>query len=1254
MSIRTKPSLYPIFLVHEQGGARTPETSTAFTVGHTLVPAAQKSRLTMSMTGQRIVIELTCEKFRELGDEVVHFLFDPAHNGRKPHNFIRIRCDGAYFYYDRFGYEYESQPLPVGFYGNADVQQGTLHLRMELPLADIGFRDDWATSAGRRWIGFNVYRQTSGKGDSGISKWSGQPCDSIVHGQGMGLLLPTSGLDENEIEEVVRLAEADRRGMPTRWEKRTVPSEIHTYVTRKKQGMTGRLRRSDVERARLNSETTAWGRAMRDSIVSVADYWAGKSDDELFDLVPAGNPRALTVAQYYGDPLYGGNFRTLQTCLERPYEFYNPATSTWWKLGMTIPNPTTGEPVVLDDPGDGFIAPVGFPNPHVRYMFKGAYRLFLLGMLMGSPYELTIEDPEVCPESSGKRYAGAINNLAYAFVLTGERRYAHKALLLIGRIAELIPYMNGNFADGTLSDTVHIAEPSTTESQWYDNFFEALDLLYDEIDDCAPELAALFARKKDAEGNPRTAPFCVKETVHELIPYLLYSAEMEVRRTADWSLRYIYKQLVLASFMQSGKLMRRILSEGPHSLQGKLRNLFYRDGRYAYDSMGYLDHICSQMIIMANNNYTFSDDDYYPEGINMFEDTQYGFFDIISFMFRVKSGSLIPAFGDWQLDNKEPLRPHRRQGLPHYMPSFEITFARMESARPLIGPLLSLYSEEELAAGRLQIVGETHLNHALLLLATASDASVYAEYSEAAKSTFTPFLLQNSETSVLRHGRTSADCKHVMLYGQPTAGHAHGDKLGLWIGAYGYHLLAGVGAYPFTWISPKISAWETHSAPCMVTLIDGRTQASSYSKQLAHYEGRHFQLAGLQNDIMYPGSHAERWAWLVPAPDSADAYVVDVTYVRGGTTFDYNTAGMLAPDRVSFHGIEEDDWEPLTGTLRGTLPGTEDAPLYEQPGYGWMKAQRRARVTGPVSWTYRYDHAALKVHTVPDRTGNERQVVFSLGEMGFQHMGRADWLPFVMWRDQLESTGADEAERATAADSHASTFCTVLEPYAQEPFLQSVQPLTWVSGTVHGSFQPIGVEITHATGHRDILVGTHAPGETVVFRDSRGRTITTDAKAALLRYAGEELLVAEVTAFTILEASGVSERRAASELRGRVVRVHENARRGSIDIVLDRDTLEAYPLLMDGRSLEGAVALFDADEYAKPSAYYMVNPQVNGDMLTFDTNITLICLNADTPFETKKRELGTKAHEFIDGVEVLLDLKPGDLFRVSNRFCYAK
>jgi hypothetical protein len=1259
-------TLYPVLVANEEGTAHSSQPHEHFMIGHTLKAAALSTKISAQTIQNQIVFELECKEIHHSGNEQIIFLFDPAHHGRRPHNFIRVRWSGKDgFILERFHYEYIIEAFPQGAYGTSRLEEGTLHIRLVLPLELIGFLPQHDPEA-RRWIGFNLYRETIGGGDAGIIKWAGLPCDSIIHGQGLGDLLLARGLDSEGIEAAVQAADADSRGLPTRWVKRVIPAELHSYVTRKRQGMTVRMQPADVKQARVKADTTTWGRNLKANILEVANYWAAKSDDELFDLVPVGNPRALTVAQYYGDPASPGNYTTLQTCLERPYEFYNPSTGRWWKPGMLMRNPQTGEDVALIDNGDGFLAPEGFPFPQVRYMFVGAYNLFIIGVLMGSPYNKVIEDKSVCPETSGSKYFGAINNLAYAFSLTGDRKYVHKALILIGRIAELVPYMNGNFADGTISDSVHIAEPTTTETMWYDNFFEALDLIYDEVDFCAPQLAELFATKPDPEGQKRVKPFCVKDTVHELIPYLIYTCEVEIRKTADWSLRYLYKYLTLASFMQNGKLMHRILSEGPHSLQGKLRNLFYRDGRYAYDSYGYLGGICDQLILMANTNYLFTDDQYYPEPINMFQDPQYGILNIIELNFRIKTGAIIPAFGDWVLNNKEPISEARRRGMPDYAAGYEIAFSRMGEERRLLGPILALYTEEELDRYRTRSANNSLLQ-SLLLLGTAPEFSEYQVYLEEgtrkqddsrtqrSRSPFAPYLLQNSETSLLRHGRTAADCKHVVLYGQPTAGHAHGDKLGLWIGAFGYHLLAGVGAYPFTWISPKLRGWETHSAACMVTLIDGRNQNASFSKQLAHYEGRHLQLAGLENDRIYPGSHAERWSWLIGAPaqangDESEGYVLDLNYVRGGKTFDYNTAGMLSPDRLTFEGIGEAEWEPLEGTMQRTLDGSDD-PLYDKPGYGWMKALRKAKTTSTasVSWTYRYDHAALKVHTVPDAGGTNREVVFSLGEMGFQHMGESDWLPFVMWRDQqILSADGGGSEGHTSAKNHAATFCTVLEPYEQKPFLQEVRALTMISVNQATDFQPIGVEVNHTGSYRDILISNYAPGDSVTFADSEGRSFTTDGKALLLRYKAETLVFAEAVAYTSIEGPGISQRREASELLGVVEQAEEKSGRGIITVRLD--SLSSLPMgqLGDIAELEGRVAIIDSADYPKPSAYYIRNPRLTGNLLSFDTSVTLVCLNADTPFDTKKNELGKKAQMVVDGVEVLIDVKAGDSFSVQH------
>src|SRR5690606_2570694 len=117
-----------------------------------------------------------------------------------------------------------------------------------------------------------------------------------------------------------------------------------------------------------------------------------------------------------------------------------------------------------------------------------------------------------------------------------------------------------------------------------------------------------------------------------------------------------------------------------------------RDGRYAYDSYGYLSIICDQLILMANTNYLFKDEEYYPEPINMFTDPQYGILNIIELTFRIKTGGIIPAFGDCYLDNKEPISGERRRGVPKYAAAYEIAYARMGELRGLLGPHLALYT----------------------------------------------------------------------------------------------------------------------------------------------------------------------------------------------------------------------------------------------------------------------------------------------------------------------------------------------------------------------------------------------------------------------------------------------------------------------------------------------------------------------------------------------------------------------------------
>jgi hypothetical protein len=853
-----------------------------------------------------------------------------------------------------------------------------------------------------------------------------------------------------------------------------------------------------------------------------------------------------------------------------------------------------------------------------------------------------MEDKSVCPETSGERYASAIPNLAFAYQLTQDKKYAYKALLLAGRLAELIPYMNGNYGSGYY-DTVQIAEPTTTECHWLSAYFDALDLLFDVIGEVEGDLKAFFADKPDAEGGARQRPFCVKTAVNDMIPFVLYSCEIERTRNTDWSLRYIYLELLIASYMGSGKLMHRVLNEGPHCLKGKVRNNFFRDGRYIYDSLGYLVQICDQVTMMANNNYGFRDEEYFPDGIDMFEQQEYGISQVIRYYSRLYCGGLTPMFGDTNADNREPVSEERRKGKFKYSPAFEISYARMKSLRGVLGPILAQYDSAELHSYRLQSNINTNVKHSMLLLALTADWEEYQTYKQNGAAIQPSFLVEDSETSVLRAGTDAHNCKHLVLYGQPSAGHKHGDKLGLWIGAYGYHLMAGVGGYPFTWLSPKFDQWEIHSAACTVTLVDGKHQAPSYSEQRCHYEGELLQVTGMVNTTAYPGTAYERWCWLVQAPDRENAYVVDLSYLSGGGTFDYNTMGLDAsPEQIEFQGVSEEDWLPMQGTLAG-----EDVELYSQPGYGWMKAQRYVRTDSPISWTYRYAGAGMKVHTLPDPE-SAREVICSLGERGGEEMGKSRWEPFVLWRDKV----ADPA----AATGHKAVFATVLEPFERESeeerrYIASVRPMVCKTLEAAAGVQdhtaaelqrPVGIELRYEDGvHKDILIAVHEGCGPTVFVDSDGVEYSSDAKSLLLRYRDGLLVDMEAVGFTTISDNVHTRNRKAAACIGHITSVNVEDREVQVELTEGAHNWSA-------EALKGQVALIDAPEYGKPSTYYLHDARLDGAQLTFRSDMSLIKLDADWKSPQKRLGMGAKQAVLHEGKQVLVDIKPGDSFHLWN------
>ena len=160
------------------------------------------------------------------------------------------------------------------------------------------------------------------------------------------------------------------------------------------------LTAEDVERARRNRERLPWARSTADGIVSQARSWQARDDDWLRGVVPP--PGACFAHGFTGCPICGAGCGTWGSARA---SFDNPGHVTCAN-GHVLPD------AAHPDNGDGYIG----PDKRIHY-FVGSYNAWVVETLT---------------------FQGA-DNLAYAYTLTGEERYAAKAALILDALAAIYP-----------------------------------------------------------------------------------------------------------------------------------------------------------------------------------------------------------------------------------------------------------------------------------------------------------------------------------------------------------------------------------------------------------------------------------------------------------------------------------------------------------------------------------------------------------------------------------------------------------------------------------------------------------------------------------------------------------------------------------------------------------------------------------------------------------------------------------------------
>ncbi len=929
-------------------------------------------------------------------------------------------------------------------------------------------------------------------------------------------------------------------------------AELYEKVIRrgKTRGFTGIYSREDLARARRNIERLPWAREMFEEVVRDAAFWVEKGDEEFYATIPTQNPLALTPAQYHGCPIHGGNRSNLETDLLHPYQWRCTLGGEWWHNGVEVVNPGTGQRVRMVDEGPGWVAPEGFPNAGTTYYFVGAYRCVLLYRLFSRPYS-----PQTGEGHQGRPAALA---LALAYALTGERRYAHKAGILLNRLAEVYGRFRGIKEGWEAYDRSkdpirgYVGEASGREQGFIEHVTLAYDLVFDALREDGETVRFFEARGgADYNGDGRAAPEDVLFNIdRNLFAYIYEFLDRTLPLAGgDFLTSSLYALVQVGACLENGRMIRQAL-EDRTALYNVMTNSFFRDGKWWYDSTGYCAGHARMASEAAEWAHGFTDSEIFTRPINLYEDPRFRLREIMTFSRLMDCDGRLPQIGDTGGSRKRVLRGtysvvdeigHLRLTDQHEAYARRIvegTGGDVEAGRKG-GDLYLLFHAEAWEERETEKRRNGESEKELL------PASPLPRFSGSPESV----LFHDSNFCILRAGGGQETRRHVALnYGKGNRGHGHRDRLAMNVIAYGYDLSADVG-YPASWVSPKIGGWETHTASHCTVTVDGENQGFSAGSLNLFIPGPWARLADASGERAYPGRVGlyRRAVALIPV-DEGRAYVVDLFRVKGGKVHDYgfHSLGGDAGERFELDLPEGVAMEAQAG---GTLAGP-DVAFGEQPGYGFIRDVARARVDGEAraTWRAEEDGAGIRLHMV-GRAGTE--VVTGLGE-GNGNLGQSPWDRYLIVRRE----GAEKA---------SSCFAAVLEPFSGRPFLGRVEAL-WAGEADDPAAGGVGLKVT-AGGVTHYVLNTPDGGGFTGEID--GLSVEFAGEWAFIEWDGEAVRRMQVVNGTLLRV-GDRALRSTGELKGRVEAVDIAGR--SVEVS------SSGPLPTDG-TLNGHTILFSNPAY---------------------------------------------------------------------------
>lgn len=812
--------------------------------------------------------------------------------------------------------------------------------------------------------------------------------------------------------------------------------------------------------------------------LALAATWAAFDDTYLRHLVPPPEvPRAFNTS-FEGCPVHGRAFFTYGNYSWR----FDPFTAPW---KLTCP---VGGEVYPSNDFAGFLA----GRLQDRRLLTGPYADDGWGWQPPAGGHKHWFVAYYCHWLWRDHIIPATLALARAYLLTGEGRYAHKAGVLLARIAQDYPRMDHNRQSRYATEFAPTYTGKIINAIWETGTARDLAEAWD---------AVSLAVQADVNLGADAVALIERDLLREAL-----AAIPQRRILGNYGMHQetaVYLALALGDPDQAAATVRDLLQGWPgmdgyqyEGISAVLANLFSAEGISYETAPGYASiasELLPTVIAPLRRLQALAPPSATPDALTAYLPRLAA---LVTWPSRlVCLGQWTPAIGDSGAAAAPAIIDVSRQALHA---AYDATQHPDIAAR-----LATLPSGDEANQRFADLFAET-----LPVLATNGQPAAP-----------TSDVLTDYGLAILRSGVGVNATALTVHYGRANAGHAHADRLNLEFYGAGRKLIPDLGYPQFAADDKQAGAWDRNTGNHSLVVVDGQSQPSRNGGGLRLFARSSWLQAVSADAPAYPQAERyERTTLLIGDGERGPAYAVDLFHVYGGRRHDYRLHGPDLP--YTTDGIAFEPERP--GTLAGPeIPLGElwDDPPLEQP----TRSRSFATYAGCG------DSFLYGVQTAQPPRG-PWQVRWGTDDGLRLHLPPTDATQiFLAWGDAPKRPGNPERVRYIivrhegATNTLESTFTAILEPVVGGSAIQSVERLQ------AGPPDQVALRVTHEDGSDVILAADN---------DYRLETpeFQLDGRLAVVRYDRAGAVRAAYLGGRSVQAPGVA-LQTAGPLRGTITSV---------------------------------------------------------------------------------------------------------------------